>query len=634
LSHYPIRRTYLLFVLITCLLAPAASARAQGTAYASITPPDISKFPIITTYMDAFDDQQKFITSLAMSDIFMLENGKQITPDKVENLKPALSFVLAINSDPSLGVRDGFGDSRYDKIVTALSTWAASRPSGDQDKLALVWNGGVIATRLSPADWKTRLAAFDPAPRTSTSSLSALAFALDASQEAQTGSGGKKAILLISPHLGLKDQTNLNDLISRAKEAGVRVFVWITDSRDFQTNPGSSALQDLALGTGGQYTAFTGSETLPDIESWLSTLRNVYQLTYTSKIRAGGQQSLSVQINNNNQAITSLMTNFSLDIQPPSAMLLSAPIEIVRQNPQQPFDTNTFAPRQQEISALVEFPDGKPRPLTRTTLYVDGLKIAENTAEPFNRFTWDLSVYIVSGEHRLQVEAEDSLGLSQKSAEVPVQVTVIQPPGGIAGLVLRNRVAVTISFLVLAGGVLLGIIILGGRRGLATLTERRKARAAQLDPVTQPLPAEAPSATRENPFPWLRRKADTPPAYFVKLTADGAPAPGDPIPLLGREITFGTDPTQSTHVLDHASLSALHARLRHLDDNTFTLLDQNSVAGTWVNYDLIPLEGRALQHGDVIHFAQLTYRFVLTKPPAPSKPSLTPIPERKPGSLQ
>jgi hypothetical protein len=110
---------------------------------------------------------------------------------------------------------------------------------------------------------------------------------------------------------------------------------------------------------------------------------------------------------------------------------------------------------------------------------------------------------------------------------------------------------------------------------------------------------------------------------LVKLTADGAPAKGDPIPLNDPEITFGTDPTQATNVLDHPSLSGLHARLHHTENNIFTLLDQNSVAGTWVNYEIIPVEGCTLKHGDVVHFGQLTYRFVLSKPPTLPKPTIT-----------
>lgn len=618
---------FLIFLLVISLTLPAASVRAQTTAFAAIANPDTSKFPIVTTILDAFDDQGNFLAALQPADVSVLENGEQITPDSLELLQTPLNFVLAINSGPSLAVRDGFGKSRYDYTVASLSNWAAARPADSPDSLALVWNGGIVASRLTPAEWNTRLTGFDPEVRKSTSSLAALGFALDAAQGAETVPGAKKSVLLISGHLEKKDQENINSLITRAQQAGIRVYVWMTDSESFLTNSGALALQELALATGGLYLTFTGKETLPDLEEWLSALRHVYRLTYSSKIRAAGQQTLAVQVNTPTLALTSNAVKFPLDIKPPSPSLLSPPIQIVRQNPEKPFEIESFLPTEQEISALVEFPDGRSRLLKRATLYVDGQKAAETTLEPFNHFVWKLSEYVVSGEHTLRVEVEDSLGLVGASAEVPVQVTIIQPPGGIAGLVLRNRVAVTIAFMVLAGAILLGILFLGGRRGLATLAERRKRRAAQFDPVTQPvsMPGSHTATARANsPFPWLRRKAAAPPAYFVTLTPDGAPAPGDPISLTGHELTFGTDPTQATTVLDHPSLSALHARLRHEENGTFLLMDQNSIAGTWVNYESITKEGRVLKHGDVVNFGHLTYRFVQTKPPASSKPTITP----------
>jgi hypothetical protein len=609
-------------LVVTSLMLPMIWARAQGVAFASILNPDLSQFPTVTTLLDAFDDQGNFITRLQPADVAVLENGQQITPDKLELVPMPLNFVLAVNSGPALSVRDGFGKSRYDYIAAVLNNWATTRPADSTDSLTLVWNGGIVVSRLSPQEWAGRFSAFDPALRTSSSSLSALGFALDAAQASDSGPGSKKAILLISGHLEKQDQANLNNLITRAKQAGIRVHVWMTDSDSFLSNSGALALQDLALSTGGRYVTFTGKETLPDPEEWLASLRHVYRLTYSSKVRAGGQQTLMVQVNAPGLVLTTPSLNFALDLQSPSATLLSPPIQITRQNPEKPFDLESFLPVSQEISMLVEFPDKLPRSLVRTSLYVDGQKVGENTSEPFDHFVWDLKGYQVSAEHTLRVEAEDSLGLSGVSADVPVKVGVVQPPGGMAGLVLRNRAAVTIALMVAAGAILLGILFLGGRRGLATLAaERQKARAAQLDPVTQPVSALAgPEKPRAAPFPWLRRKTATPPAYFAKLTAEGAPAHGDPIPVTGQELTFGTDPTQATTILDHPSVSGLHARLRHTEDGAFLLLDQNSVAGTWVNYDLIVKEGRVLKHGDVVNFGNLTYRFVLTKPPVAPKP--------------
>jgi hypothetical protein len=618
-------RQIFLILLVVSLALPGVVVRAQGRAFAAIVSPDFSKFPTVTTLLDTFDEQGQFISGLVPSDVVILENGQEAIVDTLQELQLPISVVIAINSGPVLGMRDSFGISRYDKIAAVISNWAAARPEDSKDDISLAWNGGVVASHFPPGEWKARFDEFDPAQNAQTG-LAALSFGLDAAQNAQTLPGQKKAVLFVSGHLDASSVDGVEDLSERAKQAGVRIYVWLADSEAFLSHPGSLRLQELADDTGGQFLTFTGTETLPDPEEWFSPLRHIYQLTYTSHIRSDGQQSLSMQVNANGLALTTAAVSFQLDVQPPNPALLSPPIQIVRQNSDKPFDIESFLPTQQEISALVEFPDGHPRNLKRTALYVDGQKVAENTAEPFDKFTWDLSPYVASGEHTLEIEAEDELGLVRKSSPVPVQITVLQPPGGVFGLLLRNTATLTISLVVLAGAVLLVILFLGGRLRLSSFSEHRKSRAQKNDPVTQPVPAavEVPGQLRSAPFPWLRRKTSPPLAYFVKLTPEGQPSSGDPVALSSQEMTFGTDPTQATHILDHPSISPLHARLRINENGGFQLIDQNSVAGTWVNFEAILKEGYTLKHGDVIHFGQLTYRFVLSKPPATIKPTITP----------
>ncbi len=612
-------------LVMSSLLLPALSVRAQSQAFATITPPDLSKFPTISTLLDVFDDQGQFVSHLNLDQVSVLENGQVLKADDLSEFAPPLQLTVAVNSGPTLGVRDAYGLSRYDKIVSVLDDWVGALPSDSKDDLSLAWNGGVVLSHVSSTEWKTGFDSFDPAPRTSTPSLAALSFALDAVQDTPPVPGAKPAILLISGHLDNQAIGSLKNLSDRAQQAGIRVYVWMTDSNAYLTHPGALALQDLANTSGGLYMSFTGAEALPNPETWFSPLRHAYTLTYTSKIRTSGTQSLSVQVNANGLSVTSQPESFNVNVEPPNPALLSPPIQITRQNPDDPFNIDSFQPKEESISMLVEFPDGHPRPLVRTTLYVDGQKVAENTQAPFDKFTWDLSKYVASGQHSLKVEAEDSLGLSRTSVEVPVQVSVLQPPGGITGLLLRNRVAVTILFLLLAGVVVLGLLFWGGRSGLlVVLAERRRQRQFQQDPVTQPVNelAEAHSRQRDGLFAWMPHRAPPPPAYFVKLTLDGQPAAGDPISLAGPELTFGTDPTQAGTILDDPSISSLHARLRRDGQGQFLLADQNSVAGTWVNYERIPKEGRILKHGDVVHFGNLTYRFVLSKPPSTPKPSI------------
>jgi hypothetical protein len=263
---------------------------------------------------------------------------------------------------------------------------------------------------------------------------------------------------------------------------------------------------------------------------------------------------------------------------------------------------------------IVEFPDGRTRPLVSTTLFVDNQKVAENTAEPFDHFIWDLSGYATSGQHILSVEAMDSLGLSKISLGVPVMVTVIKPQFGLLPFLSRNSPWVALVAIIFAGAVL-GVILSGGRfnrrAGLAD-------QAATIDPLTQPVEGET---GRHMRVPWKRpaRQSD---AYLERLREDGQPMSAPAVPVLAPEMTFGSDPMQVTRILDDPSVSPLHARLSQ-QDGEYILSDEKSVAGTWVNYELIATP-RRLRHGDLLQFGRLSYRFMLRKPPERPHPKITP----------
>ena len=150
---------------------------------------------------------------------------------------------------------------------------------------------------------------------------------------------------------------------------------------------------------------------------------------------------------------------FELDVQPPNPILVAPPVQIVRTAPdERTTAASSFLPTRQSINIIIEFPDGRTRPLVRTALYVDGVLVDENTAEPFDQFTWDLSGYAASAEHILTVEAVDSLGLSKISLGVPVLVTVVQPQFGLLPWLSRNSHWVALGAILFAGGVL-GVIL-------------------------------------------------------------------------------------------------------------------------------------------------------------------------------
>jgi hypothetical protein len=243
--------------------------------------------------------------------------------------------------------------------------------------------------------------------------------------------------------------------------------------------------------------------------------------------------------------------------------------------------------------------------------------VATNTAKPFDQFTWDISGYTSSGQHSLQVTALDSLGLSKTSVSVPVTITVVQHRRGLAAVLSRNSLWVAFGAVLLAG-IVLGATLAWGRIRRRSGTPGRRFRK---DPLTQPVTIEE-SKPGLRP-PWSGRERSSP-AYLVRLKDDGQALTAPPISISAGEMTFGTDPTRATHVVDDPSVSPLHARLTRLHDGAYQLSDEKSTSGTWVNYEQI-LEPRRLKHGDVIHLGRISYRFMLRKPPDSMKPRLTPF---------
>jgi hypothetical protein len=306
-----------------------------------------------------------------------------------------------------------------------------------------------------------------------------------------------------------------------------------------------------------------------------------------------------------------------VNIQPPNPILVTPPDQIVRQAPDEHTTaTKAFIPTQQTINILVEFPDGRTRPLVRTTLLVDNRKVAENTVAPFDHFTWDLSSYATSGQHILNVEAVDNLGLSRASLGVPVTVTVILPKRGLLPYLSRNSLWVVLGAILLAGTVL-GVILASGR---IRRRARPAGRDARRDPLTQPVQRE--KIVRRTPrLPWFHPVKQSE-AYLVRLKEDGQSLTAPPVPVIAPEMTFGSDPLQATRILDDPSVSPLHARLKE-EHGEYILYDEKSVAGTWVNYELLTAPLR-LQHGDMLQIGRVSYRFMLRKPPDRPAPKVTP----------
>lgn len=629
-------RRLLRFILTVSLLAGTRTfAHAQTAAYAEIVRINAENFPRISALVDVYDADGGFISGLEPSDVTIYEDGQENKADSISESESPVQAVVAVNPGPPLAIRDSNGVARFERVVEALRQWAEAQPNDSRDDLSLVSLSGSLINHANVDDWFISLSSFKPDFRSSKPNLQTLSIALDTVNAPTPEPGMKRAVLFITPHMDDPDIDNtVAPLIQRAIDSKVRVFVWFIDAEEFNVSASANAFKMFAQQTDGAFFTFSRNEPFPDLNLYFAPLRHIYEVTYTSALTTPGDHTLGFYIEARDTTIPALDRTFSINVQPPNPIFISPPLQITRQPPaDDPYNMEVLEPSQQIIEIIVEFPDGHKRDLKRTTLYVDGQVVAENTRKPFESFLWDYSALDKSGQHEIIVEAEDALGLKKSSIGIPVTFTVIRPPSGAQAFLARYSSQLVMGAIAFAGFSLL-VILLRSRVKNVPESRRRKARKAREDPLTQPVPAltEPPvSATKrvksQPRFGWMgsRNRVPSAPAYLIRLKNGGEPASLTPIPVIEKEMTFGADPVQSMYVLDDPSISPLHARIKQTGEGTFVIMDHGSVAGTWVNYEAVTREGVRLKHGDRIHFGLMQYRFDLSQPPAESEPKVVPV---------
>jgi hypothetical protein len=630
-----------LWLLLSLSVIPA-NAQAEPGAY--LTDLITDSFPRIHLYLDVHDTGEDFVHALDAGDIRVLENGKSLAPVEFEELRPGVQTVIAVNPGEAFEIRNSQGVSRYDLLRQVLLNWLARRSGSSVDDLSLIIAGGPERTHTDQtADVIEALNTYQIEPGATDPSLDVLMRAVDLASDEPPRQGMERAVIFITSPLRGDLSAGLQTVLARAAEQRVRIFVWLVGAQDAFDTQSARQMRDLAQQTRGEFFPVTGLEDAPDLESILDELREIYHLSYNSQITAGGQQQVSIAIEQDGQAIQSPVLEFDFELIPPQPAFISPAPEIVRTIPTDQrsagggeVDNSMLRPLEQMLQVLIEFPDGRPRSLRRTALYVDGELVAENTTPPFDAFVWDMTPYTETGQHILQAEAVDEMGLAGRSVETLVQVVVNRPRPNVLSSVIRHwpflaaLLAVLLSSFLFLALVLSGRItprIFGKRFGLRG---RRSAKPAAISqPVIVPIDSlEAAAAMRAstgwaNRIHWpQRRLASKAFAFMTPLSSDADTATGPPVSISANELTLGSDPNQATLVLDDPSVDALHARLRHIETGVTIIMDQGSIAGTWVNYALVPRDGLILEHGDLVHIGRICLRFTLRHPNRVRKPTV------------
>jgi len=269
---------------LTCLLLllvfSPITVGAQSAATVILSAPDTSAFPRIESYLDVHDTDGQFVHGLKSEHILLLEDDKPVELSNLNELRPGVQFVVALNPGPAMGVQNSQAVSRYDIVKENLREWARSRQGSNIDDWSLLITGGIEGTHISdPTDWLAVLDQDQVDARINTPNLDTLFRALTVAADPPARIGMGRAVLFITSPPESASIPAMENLFSQAHEQGVHIFVWLVSSSGGLETQSAFRLIELAEQTGGSSFNFTGDETLPNIESYLEPKRSIYHLT-------------------------------------------------------------------------------------------------------------------------------------------------------------------------------------------------------------------------------------------------------------------------------------------------------------------------------------------------------------------
>ena len=599
---------------------------------------DTGQFPNIVFYLETHDSSGSDLEGITKFDLRIHEDNTTLNADNLQRIEPGIHWITAINAGPRLMDLAG-GVHRIENIQSYLLAWMSSQAADSPNDYSLTTNTGTLISKAKDGKtWSETLESFQPDYNLAQPNLVSLSQAIDLAASAQGAVPQKYAVLYITPMLSNEYRNQLPDIAERARQMGVQVDVWLVGAGNLKNTKSAEPFQQLAEITGGAYFFYSGVEQLPNPSDSLEKLRWLYKVQYHSNMKTAGVHQLQLSVNHQDILEESNTISFQFDVLPPNPIFLSPPSQIIRtpvrsENRNEP---DKLLPESVDIRLLVEFPDNYKRELTLSRLYADDKLVAQNTEIPFDRFTWDLTPYTESQTVMLKLDIKDEAGFSASTIEIPVQIIVETRQRTLFELMLDYQNWI-ISIALILTVLLLGSVFYTYRGRGKHFLRRLLRKKEPLDPLTQDVPIPQLSPISERRF---RRKADALPApqviealplsnaSLVRLNDWLEEIPGESIPLPVTElITLGRDAKRVTIVLDDPGVSPLHARIVYQEPDDYTIFDEGSIAGTWVNYAPISSLGANLQYGDIIQIGGLTYRFKIIRPDSEPRIKLLPYNE-------
>jgi len=577
------------------LINPIQTVHAQESNAIVVQTPNTDSLPTVTVDFKLPDCGISGCDSLTTEQLEIYENGKQVDIFELSRQYRGILFTLLVNPSSELDLCDATGISRYDKLSESLREWISNRSFQGEDGWSLVTNEGIeVRYAASSKEWISGLNAYQPNFRALQPNLIGLESAIQMLAERVVSLGMDKMLLFITTPPTPEQIEAVKVLAAQASESHVIVNVWMVSDPHYLTNEQGNVLMDMAAMTGGEFFHYTGVEAIPNPQDYLSSLGSFFTAKYESRLTQSGTYPLRVEVTFDDLQLSGESQPFTIDIQPPNPIFISPQTEVTYQVQSEKRGAAVLLkPENITWQIMIAFPDGYPREIVTSRLYIDGNIVDVNAVPPFDTFTWEIPSQFEAGEHTIQVEVVDTLGLSARTNLTPLRVNYHQPER-ISGTSIQRIIFILIGFL-LGGSLFLFIIWLARRFEPQRSIKQVKDTVFRRDAVSH----STNTLSAPHPKPTL--------ATLMPLDDE---TEAQAIPLRHRTTTLGSNPDRVQALIIGEEVQAIHALIQ-IKEKKFWIQDLNSHSYTWVNYRIIGTENVQIYPGDLIHFGSTGFRFTI-----------------------
>jgi len=213
----------------TILFSAILPTLAQSGFSVIIYPPDISEFPKVSLYVDAYDTQGKFIPGLDLNAFSIIEDGFEMPVNDTQLLEPGLHTIVAVNMGATLSNRaNATIPTRFETAVFDIASWLNELGSGGTNQYSLTSNEGVLVEKpqekaaftLQLQNYKPNLFNFEP-------DLTSLNLALDIAAKPNLIAQSKQSILYVTPLPLDSDLPSIAALKAHALDMHIPVNIWL-----------------------------------------------------------------------------------------------------------------------------------------------------------------------------------------------------------------------------------------------------------------------------------------------------------------------------------------------------------------------------------------------------------------------